>query len=247
MENRFHHENLTVYQRAITFVAHSHSVVEAVSARAAVKDQLKRAGESIPVNIAGSNAQRSPEEQRRLIEIAMGSTAECAACLDVLRAKDLCDDEPFDLGKKLLIEIYSMLSGLRQAKENRIREDGTPYGGCRFSHEQLDVYRVALESVRIADRLVRALDVGAAGKEQIDRYTTSIVLNIAEGNAKRTARDRGKYFDTAMSAALRAASVLDVFVARGIAVAAEIDEMKVLLARATAMLLGMQKRIRDHG
>src|SRR3981081_5085 len=85
---------------------------------------------------------------------------------------------------------------------------------CWFGHEKLDVYReailfVAMLSTRLDD-LVRAGDV----KDQLDRASTSIPLNIAEGNGKYPAKDRCRFFDIAHGSALECAAGLDVLVAK---------------------------------
>src|SRR5438105_2529115 len=67
-----------------------------------------------------------------------------------------------------------------------------------FDHERLDVYRVTVEFTCWCGAL---LD-GPLGKthlsviKQLERASTSISLNIAEGNGKRSSKDRCRYFDT---------------------------------------------------
>ncbi|MDX9792594.1 MAG: four helix bundle protein, partial [Kiritimatiellia bacterium] len=53
-----------------------------------------------------------------------------------------------------------------------------------------------------------------AAYDQLDRASTSIPLNIAEGNGKHTAPDRCRFFDIARGSALECAACLDVLVAR---------------------------------
>ncbi|MGD8307235.1 MAG: four helix bundle protein, partial [Ignavibacteria bacterium] len=45
---------------------------------------------------------------------------------------------------------------------------------------------------------------------QLDRASTSIPLNIAEGNGKFTSKDRCRYFDIARGSALECAACIDV-------------------------------------
>jgi 23S rRNA-intervening sequence protein len=52
----FDHEKLIAYQRGIQFVAWSSPLLERLSAKLAVSDQLDRASISIPLNIAEGNA-----------------------------------------------------------------------------------------------------------------------------------------------------------------------------------------------
>ncbi len=74
------------------------------------------------------------------------------------------------------------------------------------------------ESIRFIAWLTNLLDSGASlgdVKSQIDRASTSIPLNIAEGNGKYTPKDRCRYFDIAHGSALECAAGLDVLVAKG--------------------------------
>ena len=69
-----------------------------------------------------------------------------------------------------------------------------------FDHEKLDVYREAITFVGwlsgIFENTPRIGDV----KDQLDRASTSIVLNIAEGNGKYNSKDRCRFFDIAHTA-----------------------------------------------
>ncbi|MDQ3624594.1 MAG: four helix bundle protein, partial [Verrucomicrobiota bacterium] len=64
-----------------------------------------------------------------------------------------------------------------------------------FDHEKLLVYQKSLSFITWADNLLEALPKSLAVREQLDRASTSVPLNIAEGNGKFTSADRCKYFD----------------------------------------------------
>jgi len=85
---------------------------------------------------------------------------------------------------------------------------------CWFDHEKLEVYREAIGFIawlsELAEGTVRLGDV----KDQLDRASTSIPLNIAEGNGKYTSKDRCRFFDTAHGSALECAAGLDILVAK---------------------------------
>ena len=57
-----------------------------------------------------------------------------------------------------------------------------------FGHEQLDVYRAAIEDVGWAYRFGAALAGHRNAQDQFLRASQAIPLNIAEGNAKRDGR-----------------------------------------------------------
>jgi len=66
------------------------------------------------------NGKYTSADRCRYFDNARGSTLECAACLDVLVAKSLIDQAAAMKGKKMLIEIVSMLVGLiRSNSPNR--------------------------------------------------------------------------------------------------------------------------------
>ena len=79
-----------------------------------------------------------------------------------------------------------------------------------FGHEQLDVYRLALEYVRWAHQLGEGLKGHRNAKEQLLRASQAIPLNIAEGNGKATDGDRRRYFEIARGSALECGAIQDV-------------------------------------
>jgi four helix bundle protein len=127
MRPQFDHEKLKVYQAAIGFVGWSTTLLLQVQAKAAVKDQLDRASTSIALNIAEGNGKFAIRDRCRYLDFARGSTLECAACLDVLVAKQLADEKTITPGKEQLVEIVSMLMGLIRSLTSRIGEEPSVY------------------------------------------------------------------------------------------------------------------------
>ena len=120
----FDHEKLVAYQRSIEFVAWSAALLEAVTTKLSVSDQLDRASTSVPLNIAEGNGKYTPPDRCRYFEIARGSALECAACLDVLVAKGKCTADQIQIGKALLHDVVSLLIGLiRSLSPDRLREE----------------------------------------------------------------------------------------------------------------------------
>src|SRR5205085_6566055 len=89
MKTYFDHEKLDVYQEAIAFCGWVGELLGQISAKAAAKDQLDRALNSLPLNLAEGNGKFSAVDRARFLEIARGSALECAACLDVLTVRRL--------------------------------------------------------------------------------------------------------------------------------------------------------------
>ena len=106
-----------------------------------------------------------------------------------------------------------------------------------FDHEKLDVYQEAIGFVSWVDELLEGIPKNLAVHNQLDRASTSIPLNIAEGNGKYTAADRCRFFDIARGSALECAACLDVLVAKKRIDSAEPG--KVILVRIVSMLVGL--------
>jgi four helix bundle protein len=119
----FHHEKLFVYQKTIRFVAWTQPLIESLPAKVSARDQLDRASTSIALNIAEGNAKFSPADRARYFQTAHGSAVECAACLDVLVARNFRAAEDVMEAKAALEEIVRMLLGLLDRLGCRLAED----------------------------------------------------------------------------------------------------------------------------
>jgi four helix bundle protein len=108
-----------------------------------------------------------------------------------------------------------------------------------LDHEKLDVYKVSLEFITWTIPLLDRLPGSPAVRNQLDRASTSIPLNIAEGNGKFTSPDRCRFFDNARGSALESAACLDVMVAKRFVSAQEIQAGKVMLLKIVSMLFGL--------
>ena len=119
----------------------------------------------------------------------------------------------------------------------------------RFDHEKLNVYQSSIRFVLWTTELLARVPKSLAVHNQLDRASTSIPLNIAEGNGRHTAADRCRFLDTARGSALECAAVLDVLVARGVLAEAAVEVPKGQLAEVVSMLVGLirsQSRDRIH-
>jgi len=111
-----------------------------------------------------------------------------------------------------------------------------------FDHEKLEVYQESIAFVAwlspILENAVRVGDV----KDHLDRASTSVPLNIAEGNGKYAPKDRCRFFDIAHGSALECAAGLDTLVAKGKLTVEQIRPGKEILQRVVRMLMGLIKR-----
>jgi len=101
--------------------------------------------------------------------------------------------------------------------------------------ERLDVYRVAVEFQTIAAGLCSRGRLGAL-RDQLDRASVSIVLNIAEGAGRRTRADKAHFFTIARGSATECAAVLELLAARGLLAAQAHRHGRSLLVRIVQML-----------
>jgi four helix bundle protein len=140
MKIYFDHEKLDVYQEAIAFCGWVGEFLNAISARAAAKDQLDRASTGIPLNIAEGNGKFSAKDRARFFEMARGSALECAACLDVLLVRKLASEQQVVGQKERLSRIVQMLIGLLRKFSERagvLREEQSEYSiDHDYDHEQ---------------------------------------------------------------------------------------------------------------
>ncbi len=116
-----------------------------------------------------------------------------------------------------------------------------------FDHEKLKVYQKALGFVewlskREFERRVKKVSV----IDQLDRASTSIVLNIAEGNGKYTSKDRCRFFDISRGSALESAGCLDVLFTKKMISESDCKKGKAILEEIVSMLVGLIKSNSDR-
>ena len=110
----FGHEKLDVYQAALEYVGWAYRFCEELKGHRNAKDQLIRASQAIPLNIAEGNGKGTEGDRRRYFEIARGSALECAAAQDILAVCEALSAEESTKAKKLLDRIVAMLTRLGQ-------------------------------------------------------------------------------------------------------------------------------------
>ncbi len=82
--------------------------------------------------------------------------------------------------------------------------------GClMFPYENLEVYKKAFQVNQKLFRLIKSNKTWASYiKNQLGRSGLSIMLNIAEGSAKYSSKDRSNYFITARGSAFECCSII---------------------------------------
>ena len=176
---------------------------------------------------------------------ASGSALECAACLDIFVARCLLTAQDVYQGKRVLAEIVSILARMRETTADKVREDRAQYHtrkGNMFSHEDLDVYQAELQFVCWLEQVSSHLACSSDLLSKLDKSTTSIVLNTAEGNGRFTGTDQVKFLGIAYKATVQSASLLDLAAGDGCSADLSLlEEGRDLLRRIAAMLRSLSK------
>ena len=115
-----------------------------------------------------------------------------------------------------------------------------------FDHEKLEVYQESLRVIAWLEPLLEKFPKSISVRDQLDRASTSIPLNIAEGNGKFTKPDRCRNFDNARGSSLECAAALDVMVAKAKCELAEVLPGKERLRGVVLMLVGLIKANSDY-
>jgi four helix bundle protein len=132
MHSTLDHEKLDVYQQSLQFIAWTVPLLGKVPRTASVRNQLDRASTSIPLNIAEGNGRFTSPDRCHFFDNARGSALECAACLDVMTAKEFVERDDIQQGKTMLVKMVSMLFGLTRANSDaRVFESPEHYGNQR--------------------------------------------------------------------------------------------------------------------
>src|SRR5438093_9005969 len=111
-----------------------------------------------------------------------------------------------------------------------------------FDHEKLDFYQESIAVCGWVGDLLSDVSGKAAAKDQLDRASTSLPLNIAEGNGKFSDADRSRFLEIARGSALECAACLDVLVVRKLANQDQVILAKERLARIVQMLVGLLRK-----
>ncbi len=111
-----------------------------------------------------------------------------------------------------------------------------------FDHEKLDVYQEAIAFCGWIGELLSQISAKAAAKDHLDRASTSLPLNIAQGNGKFSTIDRARFLEIARGSALECAACLDVLAVRKLVAGERILPAKERLVRIVNLLMGTLKR-----
>lgn len=115
----------------------------------------------------------------------------------------------------------------------------------RFDVERLDCYRVAIEFQTLASTLVPRRGYSAL-RDQLERASVSIPLNIAEAMGRFSKAERAQFFSIARGSATECAAIVDILVSRDVSDAASCRHARGLLLRLVQMLSKLALRLNDR-
>ncbi|HSO32871.1 MAG TPA: four helix bundle protein [Labilithrix sp.] len=110
----------------------------------------------------------------------------------------------------------------------------------RLDYEKLDVYRCALELLRLALRVASSLPRGESElRQQLKTAAMSVPVDIAEGTGKPSPADRAHAHAIARGSAMECGALVDVCAIAGYITPADARQGKELMVRTVAMLSKM--------
>jgi four helix bundle protein len=109
-----------------------------------------------------------------------------------------------------------------------------------FDHERLDVYQAAIEFVMLSDEILEELPRGRAYLvDQLQRASSSIILNIAEGAGEYARYEKHRFYRMAKRSATECAAILDIGQKLNLIEAKKLNNARDLLFRIVSMLIKM--------
>jgi four helix bundle protein len=115
-----------------------------------------------------------------------------------------------------------------------------------FDHEKLRVYQEALRFITWCEEILQQCPAKAAAKDHLDHASTSIALNIAEGNGKYSSKDRCRFLGIARGSALECAACLDALVAKKRLSVQDVQPGKKVLQGIVSMLMGLINSVSER-
>ncbi len=111
-----------------------------------------------------------------------------------------------------------------------------------MNHQKLKCYCVLLGVARKLPALIEKLPKGNYFLEdQLKRALGSGILNLSEGNSRRSIKERNRFFDISLASIAETASALDIIHAYGYITSALNEEIKVELRISYAMIMKLRR------
>ena len=113
----FKFENLKVWQKSVDLSVHVHELTRTFPKEElyVLTSQIKRAADSVFLNIAEGSTGQSDKEFNRFLGIALRSGIEVIGCLYLGRKRNLISGEAFEKFYLEITEIIKMVQALRNS------------------------------------------------------------------------------------------------------------------------------------
>ncbi|WP_421762961.1 four helix bundle protein [Ekhidna sp.] len=113
----FKFEKLQVWQRALELTVEIDKLIKKIPSeeKYALASQIKRAADSIVLNIAEGSTGQTNKEFSRFLGIALRSGIEVVACLHLGKKREIINMTDFNVLYNELEEIIKMIQGLRNS------------------------------------------------------------------------------------------------------------------------------------
>ena len=115
-----------------------------------------------------------------------------------------------------------------------------------FSYQKLEVYKRAFQLNHTVYTLIKANSkIPTYAKNQLGRASLSIVLNIAEGCAKFTKKDRRSFFVIARGSVFESAAMIDILHAENEIEVELKSQLEEMLEEISRMLYAMIRNLEN--
>ena len=112
-----------------------------------------------------------------------------------------------------------------------------------LDHEKLDVYRIAVDFVILADAIVEHLPRGRGYmSDQLQRAALSIPLNIAEGAGEYSSEEKMRFYRMAKRSATECSAIVSVCHRLQLIEAERYAQAREFLIRLISMLIKMAQK-----
>jgi four helix bundle protein len=116
-----------------------------------------------------------------------------------------------------------------------------PSGDVALDVERLDVYQMALGFQSLV--MACPLRGQPALRNQLERASMSVVLNIAEGCGRRLPADKARFYSIARGSAMECAGAFDIIRLRRLASDADCRKARTMLVRIVQMTTKLESAV----
>lgn len=111
-----------------------------------------------------------------------------------------------------------------------------------MNHQRLKCYGLLLDVAKRVPGLIGGLPRGHSYLvDQLNRALTSAILNLSEGNGRRSRRERARFFDISLASIAESSSCIDVMEAFRLIPLPAGDELRSQLEIAYAMIIKLRR------